>query len=531
MQFEHPDLMPQRVARWAAEQPDAPALRHVDGSTLRWGDAHEESLRWASALERAGVASGEPVVTVFVNTFEAFHAWVGCAWLGAIESPVNTNYKGDWLRHVINNTGAKVILAQDRFVGAVFDIAAELPNIEQVVVFGAMPDLPASLPFTVVGAEEFLDGAAATERAEPAPWDISSLIYTSGTTGRSKAVQVPWGHFKSSLESGFIPVDRLDDIRIYAPFPVFHVTGKGGFYFAAASGQPSVIREAFSVTDYWHDIRTFDANATVLLGPLANMLMSQPEQSDDADNPLRSVALVPLIPNVEEFAERFGLDIFTCYNMTEINCPIIQQHPITNNNYQSCGQVRDGVEVRVVDEHDRQVPPNTPGEMIMRTEPWEINTGYWNMADKTNEAWRNGWFHTGDAFTYDEDGNFYFVDRAKDYIRRRGENISSFEIEAIVNTHPSVAECGACAVPADEGEDEVKIAVVVEPDTEFDPADLIGFLASRMPRFAIPRFVEIWDELPKTEATARIQKAKIRDAGVTDQTWDRVTAKVSIPRD
>ncbi|MEM9655999.1 MAG: AMP-binding protein [Actinomycetota bacterium] len=528
MPFEHPELMPQRVAHLAAERPDAPALHHVDGSTLVWGDAHEESLRWASALERAGVGRGEPVVTIFVNTFEAFHAWMGCAWLGAIESPVNTNYKGDWLRHVINNTGARVVMAQDRFVGAVFEIAEQLPNIDRVVVFGTVPEVPADLPFSVVGADDFLDGAAAAERSEPAPWDISSLIYTSGTTGRSKAVQVPWGHFRSSLESGFIPLDRLEDIRIYAPFPVFHVTGKGGFYFAATSGQPSVIREAFSVNDYWHDIKTFDVNATILLGPLATMLMSRPAEPDDADNPLKTVPLVPLIPNVEEFAERFGVDIFTCYNMTEINCPIVQQHPITNSNHQSCGQARPEVEVRVVDEHDRQVPPNTPGEMIMRAEPWEINTGYWNMPDKTNEAWRNGWFHTGDAFTYDEDGNFYFVDRAKDYIRRRGENISSFEVEAIVNTHPAVAESGACAVPADEGEDEVKIAVVVQPGESFDPADLIRFLAPRMPRFAIPRFIEIWDELPKTEATARIQKAKIRDAGVTDRTWDRVAAGVTV---
>lgn len=531
MAFEHPDLMPQRVAKWAAENGNGPALRHVDGSVLTWSDAHEDSLRWASALERVGVRRGEPVVTVFVNTFEAFHAWLGCAWLGAIESPVNTNYKGDWLRHVVNNTGAKVILAQDRFVGSLFDIASQLTNIERVVVFGDNAEVPGSLPFEVVSAEAFLDGTDPIDRQEPAPWDISSLIYTSGTTGRSKAVQVPWGHFKSSLESGFIPVDRLQDIRIYAPFPVFHVTGKGGFYFAAASGQPSVIREAFSITDYWHDIRTFDANATVLLGPLAHMLMSQPEQPDDADNPLRSVALVPLLPNVEEFAARFDVDIFTCYNMTEINCPIVQQHPITNTNHRSCGQVRDGVEVRVVDEHDREVPPDTPGEMIMRAEPWEINTGYWNMADKTNEAWQNGWFHTGDAFTYDEEGNFYFVDRAKDYIRRRGENISSFEVEAIVNGYPSVAECGACAVPADEGEDEVKIAVVVEPGADFEPAALIAYLAPLMPRFAIPRFVEVWDELPKTEATARIQKAKIRDAGVSDKTWDRVKAKVSLPRD
>lgn len=513
--------MPQRVAHWATVQPTAPALRHVDGSVLTWAEAHEGSLRWASALERVGAQRGEPVVTVFVNSFDAFFAWMGCAWIGAIESPINTNYKGDWLRHVVNNTEGSVVVTQDRFAGALFDIADQLTHVRTVVIFGPDTDVPTDLPFEVVSGQDFLSGAQPIERREPAPWDTSALIYTSGTTGRSKAVMVPWDHFRSSLESGFIPVERLDDIRIYSPFPVFHVTGKGGFYFAARSGQPAVIREAFSVTDYWHDISTFDANATVLLGPLAQMLMSQPERPDDADNPMRSVALVPVTPNVDDFVARFDVDIFTCYNMTEINCPIIQQHPITNANHRSCGQIRPGVEVRIVDEHDQVVPPNTPGEMIMRAEPWEINTGYWNMPEKTTEAWRNGWFHSGDAFTYDEDGNHYFVDRAKDYIRRRGENISSFEVESIVNEFPAVAESGAVAVPAAEGEDEVKIAVVVTPGAEFDPAELVAFLEPRMPRFAIPRFIEIWDELPKTEATARIQKAKIRDAGVSDHTWDR----------
>ena len=218
----------------------------------------------------------------------------------------------------------------------------------------------------------------------------------------------------------------------------------------------------------------------------------------------------------------FWVDVFTTYNMTEINCPIIRSDErCTNSNYRSCGRARDGVEVRIVDEHDREVPPHTPGELIVRGEPWELNVGYWNMPDNTSEAWRNGWFHTGDAFTYDEDGNYYFVDRAKDYIRRRGENISSFELESIVNEHPAVAESGAVAVPAEEGEDEVKIAVVLEPEESFDEAEFIEFLIPRMPRFAIPRFVEVWDALPKTEATARIQKAKIRDAGVGDGTWDR----------
>lgn len=530
-QFEHADVMPQRVAAWAAERPDAPALRHVDGSVLSWGEAHERSLRWASALERLGVGRGDPVVTIFVNSFDAFHSWMGCAWLGAIDSPINTNYKGDWLRHVIENTGATVVITLDRFAQAVFDIADQLSHVETVVVFGDGHDeVPNGLPFRVMAADEFLDGAGALERTGPAPWDVASLIYTSGTTGRSKAVKVTWAHYRSTLESGFVPVDRLDDARCYSPFPVFHITGKGGFYFAARSGLPSVIREAFSVAEYWDDIRRFEANTTVLLGPLAHMLMQQPERPDDATTPLKTVALVPVLPNVEEFAARFDLDIYTCFNMTEINCPIIQRHPVTNENHRCCGQVRSGVEVRVVDEFDQVVPPGTPGELIMRAEPWEINAGYWNMPEQTNEAWRNGWFHTGDAFTYDDDGNFFFVDRAKDYIRRRGENISSFEVEAIVNEFPAVAECGACAVPADEGEDEVKIAVVVAEGATFDPAELIEFLVPRMPRFAIPRFIETWDELPKTEATARIQKAKIRDAGVSEITWDRVAVGISLPR-
>lgn len=535
MGFIHGELVPQRVATLAQDRPDDPALLHIDGTRLTWLAAHQGAMRWANGLERLGVQRGEAVVTIFVNSFESFHSWLGCSWAGAIESPVNTNYKGDWLRHVIDNTGTSLVVTEDRFAQAVFDVADQLPNVRNLVVFGTNFEAPDSTPFNIVSSDDFLAASAADstdsdghDRPEPAPWDAANLIYTSGTTGRSKAVQVPWAHYRSSLESGFLPREQLDDMRLYVPYPVFHLTGKSAGYVAARSGQPAIIREAFSVSEFWNDVRDFEANAAVILGPLAQMLMNQPPSEDDAANPMRSMAMVPVIPNVEAFADRFDVEIFTCYNMTEINCPIIQQHPITNANHASCGQIRPGVEVRIVDEHDVEVPPNTPGEMIMRAEPWEINTGYWNMPDKTAEAWRNGWFHSGDAFTYDDDGNFYFVDRAKDYIRRRGENISSFEVEALVNEFPAVAECGACAVAAEEGEDEVKVAIVVADGAHFDPAELIEFLAPRMPRFAIPRFVEVWDELPKTEATARIQKAKIREAGVGADTWDRVTAGVKV---
>ena len=531
MAFNYPGLMPQMLATRASHSGADVALKKNDGSVLTWDSAYRDSLRVASALERLGAQPGYPVVTIFANGFEAYCAWQGCAWLGAIEAPINTAYKGEWLQHVINNTQAGIVLADARFVAPLFDIAEQLPHVKHVVAYGDCPPPPHPLPFNLMPAADFLDGAEVVERPEPCPWDISSLIYTSGTTGRSKAVMVPWAHIEASLQSGFIPHDRLEDIHIYAPYPVFHVTGKGGFYFATVFGGASVIREVFSTAEYWDDVRNFDANATVLLGPLAQMLLDQPERENDRDNPMRTVCMAPVIADVDEFSRRFGVDVFTTYNMTEINCPIIRSDErCTADNYRSCGKARAGVEVRIVDEHDLPVPPGTPGELIVRGEPWELNAGYWNMPEKTNEAWRNGWFHTGDAFTYDDDGNYYFVDRAKDYIRRRGENISSFEIEAIVNAHPGVAECGAVAVPAEHGEDEVKIAVVIEPNTEFDPADLIDFLIPKMPRFAIPRFIEVWESLPKTEATARIQKAKIREAGTSDRTWDRVKAGVELPR-
>jgi crotonobetaine/carnitine-CoA ligase len=531
MAFNHPDLMPQMLATRAVDNPNGVALKKNDGSVLTWETAYQDSLRVASALERIGVLRGQPVITIFNNGLEAYCSWLGCAWLGAIEAPINTAYKGEWLRHAIDNTAAEVVLTDARFVAPLLEIADQLPHLKHVVVYGewAMPAQQAACNLLTV--EEFLEGADAAERPEPGPWDVSSLIYTSGTTGRSKAVMVPWAHLKSSLESGFIPHERLPGIRVYAPYPVFHITGKGAFYFATVFGGASVIRETFSSTDYWDDVRTFDANATVLLGPLAQMLLDQPEKENDRDNPMQTICMAPVIPGVDEFCERFGVDVFTTYNMTEINCPIIRADECcTSENYRSCGKARPGVEVRIVDDHDLEVPPNTPGELIVRGEPWELNAGYWNMPEQTNEAWRNGWFHTGDAFTYDEQGNHYFVDRVKDYIRRRGENISSFEIEAIVNAHPDVAECGAVAVPSEHGEDEVKIAVVVEPGADFEPADLINYLVPRMPRFAIPRYVEIWESLPKTEATARIQKTKIRAMGVGDQVWDRVEAGVEIPR-
>jgi crotonobetaine/carnitine-CoA ligase len=266
---------------------------------------------------------------------------------------------------------------------------------------------------------------------------------------------------------------------------------------------------------------------------MASLLLAQPEKPGDADNPMQGVIMAPLIPDLERFKARFGVRVCTGYGMTEIAYPFASGWNLANAT--SCGRLRQGhpgYQVRVVDAEDRDVGPGRIGELIVRTEaPHIITPGYFGMPEKSAEIWRGGWFHTGDGFRCDEDGNFYFADRIKDAIRRRGENISSFEVEAMVNEHPAVLESAAIGVPSEHSEDEVKVIVVPRPGMALDPRELIEFLIPRMPRFMVPRYVEVAAELPKTDATQRTQKHRLRAHALNAATWDREAAGVELPRD
>jgi crotonobetaine/carnitine-CoA ligase len=248
---------------------------------------------------------------------------------------------------------------------------------------------------------------------------------------------------------------------------------------------------------------------------------------------LRNLAMAPAVPDLDGFRARFGVRVCTAYAMTEIPVPFTSEGwDVTN--WKASGKLKGGypgLEVRVVDEHDYEVGPGEVGELILRaSEPWTVTPGYYGMPEATAAAWRNGWFHTGDGFTYDADGYYYFVDRLKDTIRRRGENISSFEVEGMVNQHPGVAETAAVAAPSDVTEDEILVYVIPKPGHELDPAELVLFLAPRAPRFMIPRYVMVVDDLPRTQGSMRVQKAILRQAGLPEGVWDREAAGVVIPR-
>jgi crotonobetaine/carnitine-CoA ligase len=290
------------------------------------------------------------------------------------------------------------------------------------------------------------------------------------------------------------------------------------------------MRDKFSATHLWDDVRRTDAKVLALMGPLTSLVHAAPRRVDDADNPVRTVICGPMIPEIEEFEDRFGVKVLTCYGQTESGIALTTGWD--HGPWDNCGRPREDypwTEVRVVNAVDEPLGPGEVGELVIRSaEPWALNVGYYKMPEETANAWRNGWFHTGDAFRYSEDGWYYFADRLSDTIRRRGENISSYEVETMVGEYPEVLECAAVGVPAAHGEDECLVHVIVTDPTSFQPAELIRFLTPRMPRHMLPRYVEVVEgDLPRNETSMRVRKSVLRARGLSARTWDREASEIA----
>ena len=360
---------------------------------------------------------------------------------------------------------------------------------------------------------------------EITPWDLQTVIYTSGTTGPSKGVMSPYLHNYSTGEAwDFVGPDD----RHLVILPLFHVGGTGAVYSMLVRGASVAIVDAFQTDTFWDVLTANRATIVVLLGGMATLLNKRPPSPKDREHTLKAAMMIPLLEDAPAFSARFGCEIYTLFNMTEVSCPLVSG--LNPTPMGTCGGPRAGFEVRVVDENDCEVAQGEVGELIVRADrPWSMNTGYYANPEATARAWRNGWFHTGDAFRVDADGNYFFVDRMKDAIRRRGENISSFEVEAEVTGHPDVQEATAVAVPSEHGEDEVLVAIVPQPGRELDPKALVEYLIPRMPHFMVPRYVRVIPELPKTP-TQKVQKHLIRSDGVTADTWDREKAGIALRR-
>lgn len=521
--------VPEQMRQRGTEHPDQPFVVEVGGRSVSYGEFHAESMAWAAAYRSLGLGAGDNIMTMVNTSVTAYASWMGMCWLRAIDASCNTEYRGHMLTYLLNQSQCRVAIVDTQFLERLIEVGADAPLLEVVVVIGDVsPESQVGAPFRVISAADLLTGIEpASGLAPPMPWDIAMMIYTSGTTGPSKGVLLTWTQVHVACKNA-IPVDHFDETDVYySPFPMVHSSGRAGLLTMAQCGGRVVIRERFSATHFWEDITTHGCTTTALVGAMTAFLWTQPPSPNDAANPIKRALMMPVVPHYEAFEERFQLKLTTCYGMTETGLVFSMGWNITDP--MSCGTVVDGYEVRLVDEHDFEVPLGEVGELVVRhRDPWVLCQGYFGMPDKTAEAWRNGWFHTGDAFHADERGRYYFVDRFKDAIRRRGENISSFEVEALVSGHPGVIESAAIAVPSEWGEDEVKVCVV-RSDASLTEEHLVRDLMQTMPRFMVPRYVEFTDSLPKTDAMQRVRKNLLRVDALNSRTWDREAVGVGVP--
>jgi crotonobetaine/carnitine-CoA ligase len=514
------------LEKWSRQKPDQIYAKFYRGPSLTYSEMEMLARQTAAGLARLGVKQGDTVVVWLPNSLECLASWFGVNWLGAIYVPINTAYKGRLLEHVLANSNATVMIAHTDLMSRLDGI--DLANIGKIVEVGGACGIRLNADVLPSSALEG-DADSVPDLQRPIePWDVQSIIYTSGTTGPSKGVLSSYAqlHAMSGME-GFYMVKEGD--RYLCNLPLFHVGGTIPAMGMLCRGASVSFVTSFSTETFWPSINETQTTVVLLLGAMATFLAKTPRGPADRDHCLKTVIIVPLAEDAMAFSQRFGVTVYTLYNMTEISTPLVSgPNP---NRTGICGKPRGGVDLRIVDENDCEVSAGEAGELIVRTDmPWTLNSGYNQNPEATVKAWRNGWFHTGDAFRINEDGDYVFVDRMKDTIRRRGENISSFEVEAEIAAHPTVNEVAVVSVPSEFTEDEVLCVVAPAPGTTIVPADLIAFLQPRLAHFMIPRYVRIVERLPRTP-TEKIKKHELREEGLTVDTWDREAAGIKIRRE
>ncbi len=526
----------------AEAHPDREYLRYGDGAWVTYGDMNAQANRIAHGLIESGVQTGESVSVMLPNCEEFLQVWYGILKAGAVMSSINTAYKGDFLTWTINLVEARTLFIAEAFLDRLEFVQAELPRLERVVVVrtGQQMGPDPSLPWNDLAA---LMEAPATEPDVVYSWtDDARIMFTSGTTGRSKGVikQNAADYFsaRGSLEymstRRGVAADELSGETWFSCLPLFHSNAQVLCAYPAllAGGRVAYV-ERFSGTRFWQ--QAIDMGATMFngIGAMLYFLWNQPPSALDRAHSVHSVLAAPAPRDIYfAFEERFGVKLIEGYGLTETGvCTVMD--PTQPVRLGSCGTANPGYEVTIVEPGtDRPVPAETPGEIVVDMKvPNIVMRAYYGMPEKTAEDFRNLKLHTGDLGRMDVDGYVYFMDRVKDYIRRRGENVSSLEVEHQIVAHAAVKEAAVIGVKADEGassEDEIMVVIVADGAAP-NPEVLTHWMAERMPYFMVPRFIRFVDSLPKTP-TERVQKNTLRDEGVTEDTWDRDAAGVEVRR-
>ena len=508
-----------RMLHHQAERYGARELFVCGGDTWRYADAPGIAARMAGALAGWGIAAGERVAILSPNRPEVMRTLLGCGWLGAVSVPINAAVKTRQLRFYLENSGARLLVADA-------ELLAELEP-------GALADLPldavwllgdATLPDLGVQMQPFVAEADAIPAYPARPGSAFAILYTSGTTGAPKGVVCPHAqfHWWGIHAARFLEIQPGDVLA--TTLPLFHTNAINCFFQALLCGATQVVLPKFSASGFWRQMTECGATVGYLLGAMVPMLLAQPPSPFERQHGLR-VALGPGVPASmhDVLAERTGVRLVDGFGSTETN--FIIGDIASARQPGRMGRLAAGISAIVADEDDAHLPDGTPGELLVRADdPFAFATGYFGLPDKTVEAWRNLWFHTGDRVIRHADGSFAFLDRLKDVIRRRGENISAFEVEQVIAALPQVEIVAVYPVASDLAEDEVMAALLLRPGERLSAEALFAHCSRELPRHAVPRFAQFVSAMPRTE-NGKVQKFKLRQIGVTAQTIDRMKGR------
>ena len=520
---------------------DRDFLSFEDGPSLSFADFDRLTDCLAAGLHDLGLQAGERLLALLTNSREFMLTMIATHKLRAVFVPINTELRGSFLEHQVRNSSPRVVVADDGLIDRFTAVDTSSIEIETVIRVADGTSGSTALPDSLAGVQDLrIEGLLDTtprpqSLTDPEPSDVCTIMYTSGTTGPSKGVLMPQGHCYLFGLGTVAAMELTEADRYFCCMPLFHANGLFmQVYASLLAGASCHVTKRFSVSDWLDVVRGEQITVTNALGVMPEFIFRSPPTPNDRDHRLTRILAIPV---AEEWGsameERFGVVLRQGFGMTEVN--MVSYSDIDDPVLPGCAgpPLSDFFEVVVADPAtDIEVPRNEVGEILVRPKvPFCFNVGYFKMPEKTVEAWRNLWFHTGDAGRIDDEGRLFFVDRIKDRIRRRGENISSYELEQALNEHPSVIESAAVGLRVAQagGEDEIKAVLAVAGETP-EPSEFLDWCVPRMPRHMVPRYLEFVDELDKT-ASGEIRKQAIRDAGVSSETWDREAVGYVVPRD
>lgn len=498
-----------------------------ENRTLSYGEFDALTLTLSAGLDACGLAPRAHVAVIFENCLEQLVATFGINRGGRVTVPINASARGELLQYFLDFADCSAAIVEARLYPRVAELRERLPQLRHVFV-ADVASRPEPLPTWRSDVRPFHELLAApapgpVPRA-PGYRDLAMLMFTSGTTGPSKAIMFPHSHITYwGLEVAHHHEYTAEDIA-YVFMPLFHGNALLGSTMATlAAGSSIALTQRFSVSRFWDDVRASGATVTNSIGSVVDFLWTQPESSADRQHRLRRFHAVPVPRYGQAFEARFGLSFMSAFGLTDycLGTSFNTRHP--RSKLGSAGTARTNIEVRVVDDEDIEQPAGVPGEIVLRNRiPWAASPGYYKAPEQTLASRRNLWFHTGDRGYLDPDGYLYFTDRIKDSIRRRGENISAFEVEEAVRTHPAVQDVAVYAMRAETSEDEVAMSVVLREGQVCDEETLVRHCAANLSYFMVPRFVEIVTDLPLT-LSMKVEKYKLRTRAEAERSrlWDR----------